>query len=438
MKYRLGDICTITKGETGIMKAIPGAYTMVALGEANKTHNEFQFDTKAVIVPLVSSTGHGHASMKRVKYQEGKFALGSILCAVIPKDEKVILAKYLHIYLHWNREELLVSQMKGMANVSLPMNKIADVIVIVPSIEKQKEIIDLEKKLVERELEADKLFADQLTQLENLNQAILQEAVQGKLVKQDKKDEPANELLKRIKAEKDNLIKNKKLKAGKSTEKPISYIDQYEIPLSWAWCKTDEVFFITKLAGFEYSEHFNLKEIGEIPVVRAQNIRPLNIKKTNLRYIDKSTSILLDRCSLTKKCLLVTFIGGIGDVATFEEKERWHLAPNVAKMEPFINCEEFIDVKLINYFLMSKIGQKEIFKHIKGTAQPCLSMGTIRDIDIPIPPLSEQKRIVAEIEKKFAKTKQLKEHIIANQQATEQLLKALLHQAFEVEEMEEV
>jgi type I restriction enzyme S subunit len=53
MKYRLGDICTITKGETGIMKAIPGAYTMVALGEANKTHNEFQFDTKAAIIPLV-------------------------------------------------------------------------------------------------------------------------------------------------------------------------------------------------------------------------------------------------------------------------------------------------------------------------------------------------------------------------------------------------
>jgi type I restriction enzyme S subunit len=434
MKYKLGDICTITKGETGIMKAIPGAYTMVTLGEVNKTHNEFQFNTKAVIIPLVSSTGHGHASMNRVKYQEGKFSVGSILCAVIPKNEKVVLAKYLHIYLHWNREELLVSQMKGMANVSLPMNKIADVLVTVPSIEKQQEIIDLEVKLVEKELSVEKILSDQLIQLENLNQSILQEAVQGKLVKQDPKDEPATELLKRIKAEKDNLIKNKKLKAGKSTEKPISYINQYNIPSSWAWCKTDEVFFITKLAGFEYSEHFNLKEIGEIPVVRAQNIRPLNIKKTNLRYIDYSTSILLDRCSLTKKCLLVTFIGGIGDVATFEEKERWHLAPNVAKMEPFNNCEELIDVKLINYFLMSKIGQKEIFKHIKGTAQPCLSMGTIRDIDIPIPPLSEQKRIVEEIEKQLAKTKQLREHIIANQQTTEQLLKALLHQAFDVEE----
>jgi type I restriction enzyme S subunit len=58
----------------------------------------------------------------------------------------------------------------------------------------------------------------------------------------------------------------------------------------------------------------------------------------------------------------------------------------------------------------------------------------LKNILIPLPPLSEQKRIVAEIEKQLAKTKQLKEHIIANQQATEQLLKALLHQAFEVRE----
>ena len=434
MKYRLGDICSITKGGTGIMKAIPGKYTMVALGEASKTHNEFQFDAKAVIIPLVSSTGHGHASMKRVKYQEGKFALGNILCAVIPKDESFVLAKYLHIYLHWNREELLVSQMRGMANVSLPMNKIADVIVIVPSIEKQKEIIVLEKKLVEKENEADCLFADQLTQIENLSQAILQEAVQGKLVAQNKNDEHASELLKRIKAEKEELIKKKKLKAGKSTEQSISFIDEYEIPENWVWCKTDEIFFVTKLAGFEYSEHIHLTESGEIPVVRAQNVRPLNIDKTNLLYIDNRTSLILDRCSLTKKCLLVTFIGaGIGDVSTFNENTRWHLAPNVAKMEPFEGCEEMIDVKFVNYFLMSNIGQKELFKHMKATAQPSLSMGTIRDIDVPLPPLSEQKRIVAEIEKQLAKTKQLKEHIIANQEATEQLLKALLHGAFEVE-----
>lgn len=81
----------------------------------------------------------------------------------------------------------------------------------------------------------------------------------------------------------------------------------------------------------------------------------------------------------------------------------------------------------------------EFYKDLtKGGLQPFLSLKILNDIIFPLPPLSEQKRIVAEIEKQLAKTKQLKEHIIANQQATEQLLKALLHQAFEVEEMVEV
>lgn len=280
-----------------------------------------------------------------------------------------------------------------------------------------------------------KEYAKQLTLIENLNQAILQEAVQGKLVPQDPTDEPANELLKHIKEEKEKLIKAKKLKSGKSSEQSIDLISEYEIPKGWIWCKTDDIFFVTKLAGFEYTEHIKLQENGEIPVVRAQNVRPLKIDKNKLLYIDKKTSELLDRCALTKKCLLITFIGaGIGDVATFEENNRWHLAPNVAKVEPFENCENLIDVKYINYFLMSSVGQKELFKHIKATAQPSLSMGTIRDIDLLIPPLSEQKRIVAEIENQLEMTKQLKAHVLANQAATEQLLKALLQEAFAVEE----
>jgi type I restriction enzyme S subunit len=71
-----------------------------------------------------------------------------------------------------------------------------------------------------------------------------------------------------------------------------------------------------------------------------------------------------------------------------------------------------------------------------GFNSPSITNDQFERSFIPLPPQSEQKRIVAEIEKQLEKTKQLKEHILANQQATEQLLKALLHQAFEVEEKE--
>lgn len=433
MKYRIGDICTITKGETGIMKAIPGAYTMVALGEANKTHNEFQFDTKAVIIPLVSSTGHGHASMKRVKYQEGKFALGNILCAVIPKDEKVVLAKYLHIYLHWNREELLVSQMKGMANVSLPMNKIADVLVTIPSIEKQQEIIDLEVQLVEKEISVERLLSDQLTQLENLNQAILQEAVQGKLVKQDKKDEPASELLKRIKAEKVTLRqaqgkgkKEKTLPAIKPEE--ISF----EIPKNWVWCRLGEI--CSKIGSGSTPKGSNYSKTG-YPFFRSQNIYNDGLVYDDIKFISDEVQKKMNGTIVLSNDILLNITGGsLGRCALVpDDFKEGNVSQHVCIIRPLQ-----VDVNYFHKIVLSPYFQRFVFSSTTGAGREGLPKYNLEQFAIPLPPLPEQKRIVAEIEKQLAKTKQLKEHVIANQQATEQLLKALLHQAFEVGEMEEV
>lgn len=423
MKYRLGDICTITKGETGIMKAIPGAYTMVALGEANKTHNEFQFDTKAVIIPLVSSTGHGHASMKRVKYQEGKFALGSILCAVIPKDENIVLAKYLHIYLHWNREDLLVSQMKGMANVSLPMNKIADVLVTVPSIEKQQEIIDLEVQLVEKELSVEKLLSDQLNQIENLNQAILQEAVQGKLVKQDIKDDPASELLKRIKVEKAKLGKKEKLLP------PIKLEEiPFEIPENWVWCRLGEIIEYTE--NLDIQKHLppdtiiNYVDIDAIDnqnfVIREAKQKTVNELSTRARRILKPNYIVYS-----------TVRPYLKNIAIVKDEKENFIGSTGFNVFKTLNVE----LKYAFYYLLTPYVNNSFKDLMVGFNSPSITNEQFERSLFPLPPLSEQKRIVAEIEKQLAKTNQLKENILANQQATEKLLKALLHEAFEVNEI---
>ena len=426
MKYRLGDMCSLTKGATGIMKAIPGPYTMIALGGTDKTHDEFQFDAKAVIIPLVSSTGHGHASMKRVKYCEGKFALGNIICAVIPNDENFVLAKYLHIYLHWNREELLVSQMKGMANVSLPINRIADVMVTVPSIEKQREIIELEKKLVDKEIEADIFFADQLTQLEKLNQAILQEAVQGKLVKQDPKDEPARELLKSIKAE--------KTKSGKK-EKPLPPIKPEEIPSeipeNWVWCRLGEI--------IEYTENLDIqKHLSPDTIVNYVDIDAIDNQNFVIREAkQKTVSELSTRARrLLKPNYIVysTVRPYLKNIAIVEdEKDNYIGSTGFNVFRTLI-----VELNYAFYYLLTPYVNNSFKDLMVGFNSPSITNDQFEKSLFPLPPLTEQKRIVAELEKQFAKTKQLKEHIIANQQATEQLLKALLHQAFEIEEMEAV
>lgn len=273
-------------------------------------------------------------------------------------------------------------------------------------------------------------FGDLYSVKENVTElckAILQLAVMGKLVPQDPLDRPASELLQEIEKEKEKLVKEKKLKIGQLTNDTKEINENIKIPSSWIWVKGVDLFFITKLAGFEYTEHINLLDFGEVPVIRAQNVKPFGLNIDHLKYIDLKTSKLLERCALTKTALLVTFIGaGIGDVALFDFQERWHLAPNVAKMEPFSGCENKVNPKYITYFLNSPIGRNEIFKHLKSTAQPSISMGTIRDIDYPLPPLNEQHRIVAKIDQLMALCDNLEKQIDEANSKQTNLLNAVM------------
>lgn len=329
---------------------------------------------------------------------------------------------------------------RGTVRKALRYEDLCQIEMSIPSFEEQLIIFEKKKTIDVKIEELNSEIQTQKQLLTNLKQAILQEAIQGKLTQDWRTSHPelvegqhsAEHLLQRIKTEKAQLIATKKLKKGNTINHPVSLISNDLIPENWEWCKADEIFFVTKLAGFEYTKHISLQPNGEIPVIRAQNVRPINIDKTNLLYIDYETSQLLNRCSLTKKCLLVTFIGaGIGDVATFNEKTRWHLAPNVAKMEPFEGCEDFINLDFLNYFLLSPIGKKEIFKHIKATAQPSLSMGTIRDIDFPLPPIEEQKEIVKKVATLMQKCTALEAEITQSETNAQMLMQAVLKEAFE-------
>ncbi len=96
---RLRDVCNYAKGKFPTEKTPEGHYPFVVTAEERKTAKEYQFDGKAVCIPLISSTGHGHASMKRIHYQEGKFALANLLFALFAKDETQLNMKYLYYIL---------------------------------------------------------------------------------------------------------------------------------------------------------------------------------------------------------------------------------------------------------------------------------------------------------------------------------------------------
>ena len=180
-KVKIGDVCKIVKGTTGIASAEPGKYPLVVTAEERKTCSTYQFDCEAVCIPLVSSSGHGKKSLKNVHYQSGKFALGTILCAVIPNNPQELDARYLHQYLQFYKDIILVPLMKGAANVSLSMKDIATVEFPLLPIERQRELSNLFVSLQEKHKELSAEFEKQTEYAKLLRQNILQDAIEGKL-----------------------------------------------------------------------------------------------------------------------------------------------------------------------------------------------------------------------------------------------------------------
>jgi type I restriction enzyme M protein len=139
---KLGDLCDLVKGAFPTKKTPPGEYRFVVTAADRRTANNFQLDTEAVCVPMVSSTGHGHAAIHRIHYAEGKFALANIMAAITPKHDTSLLTKYLYYYLWRYKEEKLVKLMAGTANTSLTLDKLKSVEIAYPDIEAQETLIE--------------------------------------------------------------------------------------------------------------------------------------------------------------------------------------------------------------------------------------------------------------------------------------------------------
>lgn len=140
-RIRLGNVFSIEKGKIGIQSAIPGEYDLVTTGESFGKHIEYHFEGDAICIPLISSTGHGHASLKRIHHVQGKFAVGNILAACLNKNPESVVSRFIFYYLSAKKEELIVSLMKGSANVSLKLDDISKIEIWVPTLEEQRAIV---------------------------------------------------------------------------------------------------------------------------------------------------------------------------------------------------------------------------------------------------------------------------------------------------------
>ena len=162
------------------------------------------------------------------------------------------------------------------------------------------------------------------------------------------------------------------------------------IPEEWESSKIGDFSFVTKLAGFEYTIHFDYSKSGPVIAVRALNIKNGTLDLTEVHTIPRKTSDDLPRSKLVKGDLVISYVGTLGRVAMIPEDEKFHLAPNVAKI-----CvdKDRVAPEFLAQFLNSFNGQKLIFDAAASTTQAALSMGNLRGIFFVRPPLPEQRAI---------------------------------------------
>ena len=137
---RLGAICRITKGLFSSTKTEPGPYPLILTAAQQKSSSKYQFDHPAVCVPLISSTGHGKATLHRIHFGSGRFALADLLVALQPTREDELNVRFLYHALDARRAQI-AALMQGAANVSMKPGDLAQFEVPLPPLPVQKEIV---------------------------------------------------------------------------------------------------------------------------------------------------------------------------------------------------------------------------------------------------------------------------------------------------------
>lgn len=152
---KIANLFHVEKGRIGIMAATPGPFPLVTTGEALLSHAEPHFSGDAVCIPLISATGHGHASLKRLHHIEGKFAVGSIVCACINRFPERVSARFVYYYLSATKDNSLIPLMQGTANMSMRPADIAELKIPLPQLAEQNAVVARLDALTERTRQVD-------------------------------------------------------------------------------------------------------------------------------------------------------------------------------------------------------------------------------------------------------------------------------------------
>ena len=226
-----------------------------------------------------------------------------------------------------------------------------------------------------------------------LRQKILDLAIHGKLVPQDPNDEPASVLLERIKAEKERLIKEGKIKRSKKSAKSSDTPHYpYLLPNGWEWCNLEDI-----VCELKYGTSEKSLSVGKIAVLRMGNITNVGtIDYSNLVYSSNNEDIKL--YSLEKDDLLFNRTNSsewVGKTAIYKKEQPAIYAGYLIRIRPILIFSDYLNT------VMNSSYYRNWCYNVKTDAvnQSNINAQKLSQLMIPIPPLKEQKRIVVEVAK---------------------------------------
>ena len=270
----------------------------------------------------------------------------------------------------------------------LALERVLDTLIPIPPIEEQKRIVASigdALRFVEKINNAKKNLT---IDIDRVKSKILDLAIRGKLVPQDPNDEPASVLLERIRTEKEELIKQGKIKRDKRESVIFKGDDNsyyQDLPEMWEWVNFKDC--ATLISGRDLNKNeYNAESIGIPYITGASNFINGNILINRWTTVPKTISEVND--------ILITCKGTVGELA-INKYGNIHIARQIMAIRVYKN----INLEYIKLFLES------IVMEIKKTANgliPGISRDDMLSLNIPLPPLAEQKRIVEAIEKIFA------------------------------------
>lgn len=258
--------------------------------------------------------------------------------------------------------------------------------------------------------------------IKKLRELILELAVRGKLVPQDPNDEPASELLKRIAAEKAELVKQGKIKKQKLLPEISEDETPFELPAGWEWRCFDEI--INQQYPISYGVLVpGEPEVGGVPFVRIGDIAMINPPMLPEKTISHLVAAKYERTRLNGGEILMAVVGSIGKLGVAPDSWKGaNIARALCRIVPVSNLSK----EFILLLLQSKLMQASFKGDTRTLAQPTLNVGLIKTSITPIPPITEQYRIVAKVNELMSLCDQLEQQSLTSLDAHQQLVETLL------------